>query len=140
MALDSDPVLVQRERERGNPVYYGDMSNPGVLTSVGAADARLIILTLNDPAAAKKLVGEIREQYPGVEIFARGHNLETCQNLHRLGASGVVSENVEASLELSRMALERMGVDAGRSEDVLSDFRRRYHAQIHEPPTVDRDG
>jgi glutathione-regulated potassium-efflux system protein KefB len=137
IALDSDPALIARERERGSPVYFGDMTNPGVLNSVGAADARLIIVTINDPAAAKRLVAEIREQYPGVEIFARGHNLETCQSLHRLGASGVVSENVEASLELSRMALERMGVDAGQSEDVLSDFRRRYHAQIHEPPLAE---
>ncbi len=43
------------------------------------------------------------------------------------------SENVEASLELSRMAMLRIGVEAVRSEQVLSAFRRRYHAQIHEP-------
>jgi len=100
---------------------------------MGAADARLIIVTLNDPEATKSLVAAIREQYPAVQIFARGHNLETCQSLSRLGAAGVVSENVEASLELSRMAMERMGMDAGHSEEILSAFRRRYHAQIHEP-------
>jgi voltage-gated potassium channel Kch len=134
--LDSDPTLIARQRGRGDPVYFGDMSNPGVLKSLGAADARLIIVTLNDPEATKSLVAAIREQYPAVQIFARGHNLETCQSLSRLGAAGVVSENVEASLELSRMALERIGVDAGLSEEVLSAFRRRYHAQIHE--TKDR--
>jgi monovalent cation:proton antiporter-2 (CPA2) family protein len=133
VALDSDPALIARARERGSPVYYGDMSNPGVLKSVGAADARVIVVTLNDPEASKELVAAIREQYPAVEIFARGHNLETCQSLSRLGAAGVVSENVEASLELSRMAMQRIGVDAVRSEEVLSAFRRRYHAQIHEP-------
>ncbi|MCW8872517.1 MAG: monovalent cation:proton antiporter-2 (CPA2) family protein [Xanthomonadales bacterium] len=132
VALDSDPALIARARERGSPVYYGDMSNPGVLKSVGAADARVIVVTLNDPEASKDLVAAIREQYPQVEIFARGHNLETCQSLSRLGAAGVVSENVEASLELSRMAMERIGVDPALSEDVLSAFRRRYHAQIHE--------
>jgi len=133
VALDSDPALIARQRGRGNPVYFGDISNPGVLKSVGAADARLIIVTLNDPEATKSLVAAIREQYPAVEIFARGHNLETCQSLSRLGAAGVVSENVEASLELSRMAMERIGVAAAQSEQVLSAFRRRYHAQIHEP-------
>ena len=35
--------------------------------------------------------------------------------------------------ELSRMAMERMGIEASRSEDVLRDFRQRYHAQIHAP-------
>jgi glutathione-regulated potassium-efflux system protein KefB len=133
VALDSDPALIARQRVHGKPVYFGDISNPGVLNSVGAADARLIIVTLNDPEATKALVAAIREQYPGVEIFARGHNLETCQSLSRLGAAGVVSENVEASLELSRMALERIGVEAAHSEEILSAFRRRYHAQIHEP-------
>ena len=132
VALDSDPALIARERGRGKPVYYGDIGNPGVLKSVGAADARLIIVTLNDPQATEDLVTAIREQYPGVAIFARGHNLEICQSLSRLGAAGVVSENVEASLELSRMALERMGVKPEQSEEVLSGFRRRYHAQIHE--------
>jgi monovalent cation:proton antiporter-2 (CPA2) family protein len=133
VALDSDPALIEQHRGRGNPVYFGDISNPGVLKSMGAADARLIIVTLNDPEATKSLVAAIREQYPAVQIFARGHNLETCQSLSRLGAAGVVSENVEASLELSRMAMERMGLDAGHSEEILSAFRRRYHAQIHEP-------
>jgi len=133
VALDSDPTLITRQRARGNPVYFGDISNPGVLKSMGAADARLIIVTLNDPEATKSLVAAIREQYPAVEIFARGHNLETCQSLSRLGAAGVVSENVEASLELSRMAMEHMGLDTQQSDEILSVFRQRYHAQIHEP-------
>jgi monovalent cation:proton antiporter-2 (CPA2) family protein len=136
VALDSDPSLIARQRGRGKPVYFGDISNPGVLNSVGAADARLIIVTLNDPEATKELVAAIREQYPGVEIFARGHNLETCQSLSRLGAAGVVSENVEASLELSRMAMERIGLDMVRSEEILSAFRQRYHAQIHQPESL----
>jgi glutathione-regulated potassium-efflux system protein KefB len=135
VALDSDPALIEQQRGRGNPVYFGDISNPGVLKSMGAADARLIIVTLNDPDATKSLVAAIRDQYPSVQIFARGHNLETCQSLSRLGAAGVVSENVEASLELSRMAMERMGLDSEHSEEILSAFRRRYHAQIHEPKT-----
>jgi monovalent cation:proton antiporter-2 (CPA2) family protein len=133
VALDCDPALIEQHRGRGNPVYFGDISNPGVLKSMGAADARLIIVTLNDPEATKSLVAAIREQYPAVQIFARGHNLETCQSLSRLGAAGVVSENVEASLELSRMAMERLGLDAEHSKEILSAFRRRYHAQIHEP-------
>jgi len=133
VALDSDPDLIARERSRGNPVYYGDMSNPGVLRAVGASDARIIVVTLNDPRATQDLVAAIKHQYPDIQILARGHNLETCQSLHRLGAVGVVSENVEASLELSRMAMERMGIEGSRSEDVLRDFRQRYHAQIHAP-------
>lgn len=132
VALDSDPRIVARERARGIPVYFGDVSRPGLLRSVGAADASLIIVTLNDPEATMHLVDALREQYPAVRILARGHDLETCQSLSRMGAAGVVSENVEASLELSRMALEHIGVEQERREDVLTAFRQRYHAQIHD--------
>lgn len=130
VALDSDPDIVARARAGGIPVYYGDVSQPGLLRSVGAGDARLIIVTLNDPEATKHLVGALREQYPGVHIFARGHDLETCRSLSRMGAAGVVSENVEASLELSRMVLQRLDVEEQQLEDILSAFRSRYHAQI----------
>ena len=137
IALDSNPSIARRERARGNPVYFGDVSQPGLLRAVGAADAQLVIVTLNDPESTKRLVASINEQYPGVQVFARGHNLETCQSLSRMGAAGVVSENVEASLELSRMVLDEVGLDVTRREDLLSRFRERYHAQIHEPADSD---
>ncbi|MDT8319741.1 MAG: monovalent cation:proton antiporter-2 (CPA2) family protein [Xanthomonadales bacterium] len=132
VALDSDAATVAHERALGHPVYFGDASQPGVLRSVGAGDARLIVVTLNDPDATSRLLVTLRELYPGVPVLARGHNLEACRELTRMGAAGVVSENVEASLELSRMALERIGVEDSLREDVLADFRERYHQQINE--------
>ena len=131
VALDSDAALVAHERARGSPVYYGDLRQPGVLKSVGAADAHLIIVTLNDAELTRKLVATLRTQYPKVQIFARGHNIEACQALNRLGAAGVVSENVEASLELSRMAMDGFGIETAHSAEVLDAFRKRYNEQIH---------
>jgi hypothetical protein len=131
LALDSDPALVARERAKGNPVYYGDLRQSGVLMSAGVANARLIIVTLNDVELTRKLVAALRTQYPNLRIFARGHNMEACQSLHRLGAAGVVSENAEASLELSRMAMDSYGIEATCSAAILDTFRQRYHEQIH---------
>jgi monovalent cation:proton antiporter-2 (CPA2) family protein len=135
LAVDSDSKLVAQERERGCPVYFGEVGQPGLLRALGAAQARVIVVTLNDPAATTRLVSALKDQYPGVSILARGHNLETCQDLSQLGAAGVVSENIEASLELSRMAMERVGVDAHQRESVLTGFKKHYHEQIHQQPT-----
>ena len=107
VAVDSDPMLVAQERGQGSPVYFGYVNQPGILRSLGAGDARIIVVTLNDPDATTRLVSALRDQYSGVSILARGHDLEICQSLARLGAAGIVSENVEASLELSRMVMER---------------------------------
>jgi monovalent cation:proton antiporter-2 (CPA2) family protein len=136
VAVDSDSALVSRERNSGVPVYYGNVTQAGLLRTLGAGDAQTIVVTLNDPATTVRLVSALKAQYPEVAILARGHNLEICQELARMGSAGVVSENVEASLELSRMAMERMGVPDDQREEVLDGFRQHYHDQIHQLPAV----
>ena len=42
----------------------------------------------------------------------------------------MVSENVEASLELSRMAMEGFGLDAQHRDAVLESCRERYRQEI----------
>ena len=130
VALDNDPDVVARERATGREVYYGDVAQPGLLRAIGVARARVIVVTLNNPEATRRLVATLREQYPEVHILARGHNLETCRSLLDMGANGVVSENVEASLELSNLVLERIGLDDGARAAVVEDFREHYHAQL----------
>ena len=90
----------------------------------------MIIVTLNDPASAKQVVASLKELYPDTSIYARGHDLDVCMELSRLGASGVVSENIEASLELARMTLAEIGVDEQTSEEMLSEFQQKYEAKI----------
>jgi hypothetical protein len=47
-----------------------------------------------------------------------------------MGASGAVSENIEASLELARLALTNAGLAKTKSEKIIGKFRRAYYAQI----------
>ena len=52
------------------------------------------------------------------------------QQLRRIGASTVVSENIEASLELARAAIKSIDYDRQRGDAILSNFRRTYHNLI----------
>ena len=130
VALDSNALTVSNERAKGHPVYYGDVRNPELLEAAGARSARIIIVTLNDADAAEHVVLSLRKTHPEVNIYVRGHSLDQCRELRRLGASGAVSENVEASLELARMALVSVGYKKKEWKAILDDFRRTYHAQI----------
>lgn len=130
VALESDPRVVKAERAKGYPVYNGDVCQPGLLKTVGAKGAEVIIVTLNDPHSAKELVSALRELYPDIIIFARGHDLQVCRELKRLGASGVVSENFESSLELASLTLSQIGVDDTERDEMLSNFRQQYEADI----------
>lgn len=130
VALDSDALIVEKESANGHPVFYGDVRKPGILKAAGASNAQVIIVTLNDPNATEEVVSSLQKIYPGINIFARGHTLNQCRELLRLGASGVVSETIEASLELARMVLINIGVNEKKRQAILENFRRKYHAQI----------
>jgi monovalent cation:proton antiporter-2 (CPA2) family protein len=130
VALDWNASIVEDEREKGHPVYYGDVRNPELLEMAGARNAKTIILTLNDPDAVEQVVASLRKSHPYVNIYVRGHSLDQCRKLRKLGATGAVSENVEASLQLSRLALTSIGFNPKKQELILEDFRQTYQAQI----------
>jgi voltage-gated potassium channel Kch len=97
VAIDFNSSLVLRERAAGHRIFYGDVRRPEVLRAAGIGDAKLVIV--------------------------RGHNAEQCRTLQKLGASLVVSENLEASLELAREALLRDHSDADEAESLILRFR-----------------
>ncbi len=132
VALDSNASVVSNERAKGHPVFYGDVRNPELMKAAGARNAKIVIVTLNDANAAEQVVSSLRKTHPNMNIYARGDSLDQCRELRRLGASGAVSENVEASLELARLALVSAGFKMDKREAILDDFRRAYHAQINE--------
>ncbi len=138
VALDSDASLVEKERARGYPVFYGDVRKQELLKAAGVSNAQVIIVTLDDPGATEKLVASLRNNYPETNIYARGHSLQECRKLRRLGATGVVSENIEASLELAHMTLTSLGVNEKKKEAILVGFRHTYQAQIDDFSSLDK--
>jgi voltage-gated potassium channel Kch len=130
VALEANPRVVKMERARGYPVYNGDVCQPGLLKAVGATGVAVIIVTLNDPENAKEVVSTLRGLYPDTTIFARGHDLNVCRDLKRLGASGVVSENFESSVELASMTLTQIGIEDTVRDEMLTRFRQKYEADL----------
>ncbi|MCW8908108.1 MAG: monovalent cation:proton antiporter-2 (CPA2) family protein [Sedimenticola sp.] len=130
VALDCDARVVEAQRARGYPVFFGDVRKPDVLRAAGASNAQTIIVTLNDPHTTENVIASLRQIYPEKKIYARGHSLQECRKLQRLGAAGVVSENMEASMELARMALLQIGMEGKELDRIVNEFRSNYHAQI----------
>ena len=132
VAIDRDISRVAHERSQGQPVFFGEAQIPEVLRSAGACDASLVIVTLDDLDAAEGVVSSLRHANPELPILARGHNMEECCALSRLGATVIVSENLEASLELAHAALVRLGRDDVQNAALLARFRRDYYALVEE--------
>jgi Kef-type K+ transport system membrane component KefB/Trk K+ transport system NAD-binding subunit len=132
VAVDYNSSLVLRERADGHRIFYGDVRRPEILRSVGVGNADLVIVTLDDFEATEDVVAALHQVHPDVTILVRGHNAEQCRMLRKLGASLVVSENLEASLELAREALIRDDADAAEIESLILQFRDDHYAGVED--------
>jgi Kef-type K+ transport system membrane component KefB/voltage-gated potassium channel Kch len=126
-AVDNDAVLVQRERREGKAVFYGDARQPDVLRSMGAAEALLVIVSVDDFKANEEVVETLRASFPDLKIIACGHDLEHCVRLTERGAGLTVSENLEASIALAQEALVIAGEDREDIDAAVDHFRREYY-------------
>lgn len=127
VAIEQRQQLVSRGRDDGFPVYYGNAAQSDVLRSAGVAHAKLMVVAIDNPDVIEHVVAEVRTLYPDLPIFARGHSRHRCEKLIQVGASEVVSENLEASLQLARSALIAAGIDTIEIEEQLENYRRGYH-------------
>lgn len=130
VALDSNAAQVKKYQQLGHPVYFGDVTKPETLHSVGITHANSIIVTVNEPEAATALVEVLHLTHPDVKIYARGHAAEICRELKHLGAYKAVSENIEASLELSRHLLQDAGYSIEEQNDCLESYKHDYYQQL----------
>lgn len=137
VAIDNRSAVVERERADGRPVYYGDARKPEVLRAIGAADSPFVIVSIDDLEAAEHVVATLHSSFPDIIIFARAHDIARCRDLREFGAFFTVSETVEASAELARVALLHMGSEENEVDEALSSFREDYYGRINEKGDTD---
>ena len=113
VAIDTDADRVAAARGPGRAVYYGDITRPELLARVGLADARALVVTIDDRARADALVGTARAARPDLLIVARARDGRHAARLYGLGASDAVPETIEASLQLSEAVLVDLGIPMG---------------------------
>ena len=114
VALDLDARRIARARAKGLPVFYGDASRVDVLAAAGAGRARAAVLTIDQPPAIDRAVAALHGHFPELRIFVRGHDPDHGRRLTEWGATAVVPEAVEASLQLGAIVLAATGTIAAR--------------------------
>ena len=131
LALDADAARVSEHRRLGNPVYFGDSSNPELLRRCDIANARALVVTLDNPRAVEAVVEAARAERRDITIVARARDARHATALYELGVDDAVPETIEASLQLSEAVLVDVGVPMGLVIASIHERARRVprHAQ-----------
>jgi CPA2 family monovalent cation:H+ antiporter-2 len=132
--LDSDPDVVDRARRDGYPVAFGDAARGDALRRLGVETAPAVVLTMDEPVLAQRLVGKLRREFPDLLIVARARDTDHAAAMYRAGASHAVPETLESSLQLSEAVLVDIGVAMGPVIASIHAKRDEYREQL------ERDG
>ena len=130
VAFENDARLVAELRAEGLPVFFGDASRAELLRRVDAGSATAIVLTMDHAASALHAVRGIRREFPEVRLYARSRDEKHACALKQAGATLVVPETLEASLQLSAFVLEATGISAAHVDVIVDAERDLFLARL----------
>ena len=132
VAIDANPARVEQAHNDGVPVFYGDISDPEILTSAGIEQAMLVVLTIDDTVKAEQAVSHVRTLSPNVRIICRARDLEACGRLLEAGANHAYPEALESSMRLGGMALEMLNVPTENVDMLMQGVRSTNYELVAE--------
>jgi CPA2 family monovalent cation:H+ antiporter-2 len=125
VVLELNADTVRSCQARGEPVFYADVTSPEALMHARLDRARALVMTINDPDALRRGLGAARRIAGSVPILVRTRYFSERQALMTLGATEVVTEEVEAGIEMLVRVLARVGIPREHMLQHLQEARRR---------------
>lgn len=132
VALDMDSARIRECRTKGMPVYYGDAARFEILDAVGTKNARSVVVTLDQPITADRVVSAVQALFPGLPIYARARDLPHSRRLKAEGVTEAVPETLEASLQLGVIVATAMGISADEVTGIIQTFRQEDYESVEE--------
>jgi monovalent cation:H+ antiporter-2, CPA2 family len=137
VAVDSNIDAVKAARKEGFPLIFGDAARPEFIDRLNLGHASALILTMDDPVQAVRLVKRVRAWCPDLTIVARARDPEHAAELYRAGATDAVPETLESSLQLSEAVLVDLGMAMGPVIASIHEKRAELRQQIMEMGEMD---
>jgi CPA2 family monovalent cation:H+ antiporter-2 len=107
VAVEMNAATVRAFRDRGFRILLGDCTRDVVLRAAAVEAARVMIVAINDADAASRTFRVARRLAPKLHVIARATYLAEVPLLRKTGASEVVAQELETSVEIMVRVLRR---------------------------------
>lgn len=119
VAIEQHVAAATRHRAEGRTVIVGDAGSPSLLHHLGAGRARALVVTMDDPAAARHVVHSLHAEFPSLPLIARARDGAHAAELLAAGASEVIPEALEAALQLGDHVLAQLDMSSARRAELI---------------------
>jgi voltage-gated potassium channel Kch len=129
VGMEKDPKKAIQARNKGLPVFFGDVGRPEVAEAFNIGKAKAVIVTIADQAEATRAVIALRRMYPDKPIFARAKDADHAKRLQStLDVAAMVpilpEDNVLLTLPFGGAVLRSLGAPAEEVNYILAAKRK----------------
>lgn len=137
LVVEADPVRLDKLRELGVPVLFGDAGSSEILQHAALEHARALIVTVPDDATALSVVAIARKRAPDLLIVARASTWDAARRMKAAGAAEVVRPELEGGIEIVRRTLLELDLPVNEVQR-YTDLVRREGLDESERPSAAR--
>lgn len=123
--VDVDVEMIQAAGKFGFKVYYGDGARLDVLRASGAADAETILVCVDKPEVADRIVELVKAEFPLTKLFVRAYDRGHSIRLIQAGVEYHIRETFESALKFGEQVLIDLGFNSVDVAETIEDVRRR---------------
>jgi glutathione-regulated potassium-efflux system protein KefB len=123
--IDHDVEMIQAAGNFGFKVYFGDGSRLDVLRASGAAEAETILVCVDKPEVADRIVELVKAEFPLTKLFVRAYDRGHSLRLIEAGVEYHIRETFESALKFGEQVLIDLGFNGEDVAETIEDVRRR---------------
>ena len=128
--IDMDVEMIQAAGNFGFKGYYGDGARLDVLRASGAANAETILVCVDKPETADRIVELVKAEFPLTKLFVRAYDRGHAIRLVQAGVEYQLRETFESALVFGHQVLIDLGFTHEQAEETIEDVRRRDEERL----------
>ena len=128
--IENDVEMIQAASQFGFKVYYGDGTRLDTLRASGADRAEAVLVCVDKPEAADRIVELVKEDFPHTRLFVRAYDRGHSIRLIQAGVDYQVRETFESALRFGQSVLTELGLDEEEAAQTIAEVRRRDDARL----------
>jgi monovalent cation:proton antiporter-2 (CPA2) family protein len=139
VALDKSQEQVDVVRRLGVKVFYGDPTREEVMRAAGAESAVVLVIALDDIAAALAVAQMVRRTFPHLKVVARARNRRHVHLLMGAGIDTIIRETFFSALRMTELLLEKLDIPEAQAQRAIELFRQHDETLLTETYAIAND-
>ncbi len=130
LVLDVNYERIKKARNNGHTAFYGEAGHPEILKMLGVENAKMIVLGISDSVATRKAVKAAKDLNPQICIIVRTRYIDDLEELYELGATQVIPEEFETSVEIFARVLKEYRIPGNIIQNQIDLVRHEGYAMF----------